>query len=232
MIVDEFTNKLIDNDIFDNINDGTMTCNEIFDLIEESNQKFYKEISYLENVNRNDTHLLFSQEEIIIIKEHKNCLFLKNNNFIEYFILSLCDINDKKPMHEYKNIRQSVSKETKKTVWKKEYNSKKIGTCPIFKCNNQVEKEHFHCGHIISVCNGGTNSLENLRPICADCNSKMSSDNWDAYERNLILNFYKNKCCYCKKKQDCEKIIICDNRLYCKKCHENNNNSDSDNNDD
>lgn len=226
MTVDEFVSELLEHNVFDGWDNGLPSSKRFIELFEEHNKKFFKEVSYLENINRTDAGLLFSDDEINIIGEYKNCLFLRNNNFREYFAEQICNGNIKS-IHEYKNIRQPIPKNIKDSVWKKSYKSKKIGKCPIFNCNNQIEKEHFHCGHIISVCNGGTNDIENLRPICADCNSKMSSDNWNDYERNIIIKFYKKKCCECKKKQDENNILIRGEKLYCKECF-NKNDSDSD----
>lgn len=45
----------------------------------------------------------------------------------------------------------------------------------------------FHAGHIISDHNGGETSVENMLPICRDCNMNMSSENWDDYvKRNKL----------------------------------------------
>ena len=40
----------------------------------------------------------------------------------------------------------------------------------------------FHCGHIMPKCRGGEDSIENLRPICANCNARMGCRHWDEYE--------------------------------------------------
>ena len=47
----------------------------------------------------------------------------------------------------------------------------------------------FHAGHIISDHNGGETSVENMLPICRDCNMNMGSTNWDEYvlQNNLPL---------------------------------------------
>ena len=45
----------------------------------------------------------------------------------------------------------------------------------------------FHAGHIISDHNGGETSVENMLPICRDCNMNMGAENWDDYvERNRL----------------------------------------------
>jgi 5-methylcytosine-specific restriction endonuclease McrA len=51
-----------------------------------------------------------------------------------------------------------------------------IGFC--LACNiNQINSKHFECGHIISIKNGGTNNIDNLRPICDECNKSMGTLN-------------------------------------------------------
>ena len=72
-------------------------------------------------------------------------------------------------------------------MWINEFGNKKNGTCPIKYCNHELnnKKFGFQCGHKVSVANKGSNAVINLRPICADCNSKMSSTNWDDYEEEL-----------------------------------------------
>jgi hypothetical protein len=45
-------------------------------------------------------------------------------------------------------------------------------------CNlNLISSTNFHCGHVISRKNNGTNTIENLRPICSQCNLSMNSTN-------------------------------------------------------
>jgi len=43
--------------------------------------------------------------------------------------------------------------------------------------SNEIEESNFECGHIISRHNGGPITLENLRPICSQCNRSMSTKN-------------------------------------------------------
>ena len=57
---------------------------------------------------------------------------------------------------------------------------------PFSNCNT------FHAGHIISDKNGGEVVIDNLLPICRDCNLNMGANNWDEYvEKN---NFRLRRC--------------------------------------
>jgi len=40
-----------------------------------------------------------------------------------------------------------------------------------------ITNRQFHVGHVISVKDGGTDEISNLRPICPPCNHSMGSQN-------------------------------------------------------
>ena len=40
-----------------------------------------------------------------------------------------------------------------------------------------ITNRYFHVGHVISVKNGGTDEINNLRPICPPCNHSMGTTN-------------------------------------------------------
>lgn len=39
----------------------------------------------------------------------------------------------------------------------------------------------FHCGHVISEKNNGEITVDNLRPICQNCNSSMGTTDMDEF---------------------------------------------------
>lgn len=59
--------------------------------------------------------------------------------------------------------------------------------CPIG-CHNQINVFNFEKGHVISKFNGGANTLENLRPICAPCNNSMGTENMITYATRFQSN--------------------------------------------
>lgn len=67
----------------------------------------------------------------------------------------------------------------KKTVWKTEFKKSPTGICVICR-QTEITKESFECGHIIARALGGQTELDNLIPICFDCNRSMGTRN--AYE--------------------------------------------------
>jgi hypothetical protein len=72
--------------------------------------------------------------------------------------------------------------------------------------SNEIEESNFVCGHIISHHNGGSVALENLRPICAQCNNSMRSENmcvfikrcglWDCISTQICKLPGCNRQCY------------------------------------
>jgi 5-methylcytosine-specific restriction endonuclease McrA len=70
-------------------------------------------------------------------------------------------------------------------VWEKEYGDALNGKCPLPNCSVILFKHHdpsFQCGHILPRCKGGKTTLENLRPICSNCNARMGYYSWNEYE--------------------------------------------------
>jgi len=180
----EFIDLLINRNIINNIKENYKfkESKEIYNFIKEKEKEFFNKIEYLEQYHTNKE--LFKVNEIKSI-ESLSCMFIKNNNFIDY----LC--NDKiKPIHNYKK-RESISKELQRHVWSQEFESKTSGKCPIYNCSRVLSLDisnSWQCGHIISLHNGGTIEAKNLKPICPSCNQSMSSTNWDQWVDQQMCN--------------------------------------------
>ena len=76
------------------------------------------------------------------------------------------------------------------SVWLK-YIGDETGKTKCFCCNlEDIGRGTFECGHIISVACGGSDKLDNLRPICGLCNKSMGIKNMElfmkeyGYEKN------------------------------------------------
>lgn len=119
------------------------------------------------------------------------CIGLKNNNFIDYIFTSK---NDKvTPFHKWKENKQKISTKLKENIWNTYYNSKTKKQCPISNCKKFITNKKFHAGHIISEKNGGNLEIDNLHPICATCNTKMSIKNWVEYDKISFLKIKTNQ---------------------------------------
>ena len=54
--------------------------------------------------------------------------------------------------------------------------------CPV--CGlRTISFDNFDCGHILSVFNGGTDSVDNLKPICRPCNQAMGTTNLNDFKK-------------------------------------------------
>jgi 5-methylcytosine-specific restriction endonuclease McrA len=74
-------------------------------------------------------------------------------------------------------------------VWNK-YIGENIGKSLCMCCkDNFISCFKFHCGHVIAESNGGETTLENLRPICDDCNQSMQSMNM----KEFAYKYFKNE---------------------------------------
>ena len=101
--------------------------------------------------------------------------------------------------------RKNISGALKRDVWLKYVGNKAMSKC--FCCRKNViylcsgVHNTWQAGHIISHNNGGLAEINNLHPICKQCNNAMNDENWDDYvnrHKNLyhswdwnIENYYK-----------------------------------------
>jgi hypothetical protein len=203
--------------------------NEILKKLEKKNKEFFRKANYLEIFNEQNNDYNFQQSEKDLIGKHI-CMFFKKNNFIDWIV-----DNTLVPEHE-KQSRITISDDLKNKIWYKEFEAKKSGRCPVWGCEKVLTTDisnSWHCGHIISIKNGGSNKLENFRPICPNCNIQMSDTNWDEYidkiKKKYIIDSYfeDEEEMKCKKKGCKIKInktnFVCvtvkeQPKPYCKTC--------------
>ncbi len=87
--------------------------------------------------------------------------------------------------HVKEHKRRPIDKNTRKLVWEKYFGLKKFsGKC--YCCKERViYKDEFQVGHNKAVSKGGLDHINNLRPICARCNSSMRTMTIEQYKRKL-----------------------------------------------
>jgi len=94
-----------------------------------------------------------------------------------------------------KKKRAPISGELRYQVWKKyvgKYLKTKCFCCRMNEITPFTYYNTFQAGHIISDHDGGKTSIENLLPICRDCNMLMGSEHWDVY---VERNNFPLRCC-------------------------------------
>lgn len=182
----EFVDKLVEINYltqFENLED-------LIQDLETKNKKFNKLIDYQEYYLESAD--MFYKDELSNVKDGK-IFSLLNNNFIDY----LMD-QETIPDHKFKNIKKNITPKTRLLVWTNYYSHNDLDSspCPFSKygCENKINrgKNGFHCGHIVSEFNGGKTIIENLRPVCFNCNSNMGTTNWPDYEKKVKKAFRQN----------------------------------------
>jgi hypothetical protein len=90
----------------------------------------------------------------------------------------------KKP--KKRGYKKSIPKKIKSDIWNK-YISKEVGEAYCFCCRTEfISQMNFSAGHIIPESCGGFATIDNLRPICSQCNSSMGNTNM----REFIIKHY------------------------------------------
>ena len=91
-----------------------------------------------------------------------------------------------------KKKRSVIPKALKNEVWDNSIGREKgIGHC--YCCSKEIDSKHFECGHIIAVSNGGTNTIQNLKPVCSLCNKSMGSKNLEEFKQNYMSHVISPK---------------------------------------
>ena len=180
----EFLNELVERLYFEKFNN----LQDIKNDIESKNRQFNKLIDYQEYYNENCDN--FYKDEHTSVK-NGIIITLKNNNFIDY----LTNSETIPDHHRFKHKKKIISPKLRIQVWKKQFGNKNEEYCPFYKCESIINNglNGFHCGHIISEFNGGETILENLKPICHKCNSKMASENWKTFEKKYKHEYRQTK---------------------------------------
>jgi hypothetical protein len=87
-------------------------------------------------------------------------------------------------------MRKSIPKTVKDHVWDVYIGvSNGIGKC--FVCGRtEIRQSCFDAGHVISVRDGGENTIDNLRPVCPTCNKSMGSQHLYDFMRENFPDMY------------------------------------------
>lgn len=173
--IEEFTENLNKINFF---NKENYTGIDYYKIIKNKNKEFFDNCNYKDQFKINKSS--FYKDEYKNI-EAEVILFLKNNNFFDWLQ------NNITPIHKFvKGNKQKIPSKLRENLWRHIYGEKNIEECPISFCNNildNLKKNGWDAGHIISEYNGGKLILDNLKPICKSCNCSMGSKNWNEYDK-------------------------------------------------
>lgn len=81
--------------------------------------------------------------------------------------------------------KKSIPKALRQQIWLKHIGEKFTGKCVTKWCKNPITVFNYECGHNIPESKGGSTSINNLFPICGNCNRSMgdlySIDEWQKF---------------------------------------------------
>ena len=91
----------------------------------------------------------------------------------------------KKHFPTKKKTRKTIPKAVKDKVWDICIGKEK-GVSKCYCCSSDIDSKKFDCGHIVSVANGGSDTIDNLKPICATCNKSMGTENLEEFKKKYF----------------------------------------------
>ena len=93
--------------------------------------------------------------------------------------------------------KKKIPKKVKEEVWVSNIGKYYQSKCYIKWCSNNMNVFNFHVGHDIPESKGGTDNINNLKPICDRCNLSMGNQNtikeWNnRYNKNNTIFYNYN----------------------------------------
>ena len=101
-----------------------------------------------------------------------SCKTFKNSTIICNKSINI--INNHNHNHKHK-MSNKIPSSLKHNIWIKYIGEKYEGKCGVTWCVNKITPFTFEAGHNIPYSKGGSTTIDNLRPICSDCNKSMGN---------------------------------------------------------
>lgn len=123
--------------------------------------------------NNNKNILKTKKEDKIINKKQKNKNLynhIKNKNKTKIKGFSNIDLNLNNHNH-----KESIPKRIRELVWTTHNSETFTHKCFVTWCDNNINVFNFQVGHDIPESKGGTLDIDNLKPICGNCNLSMGN---------------------------------------------------------
>uniref|UniRef100_A0A6C0I566 HNH domain-containing protein n=1 Tax=viral metagenome TaxID=1070528 RepID=A0A6C0I566_9ZZZZ len=179
--IDTLLNKINNSNLINNNNMNN--ANDIFEYMDYVNIIYWKQLDTKYNIKCIEKVDKLSEKHVLYIcNDIEDDIWLNNTDWVDEFIEHRNKIYDTTT-----NKRKKISIKERKIVWEKDFKDNEKGICKV--CNKvEINTNTFQCGHIISHKshkNGGETSFENLKPICVQCNNKMSSMNLYEYMKQI-----------------------------------------------
>lgn len=177
-------NRKVGKTFYDNIH--KLLCPDV-----DINSPFQKYLSYTINTANDET--LSIQEIRNILKDSINFSVPENLNDDKWKHFNDFDKKVRQYFSYSFTSEKPCDKNIKMLLWNHYFGiNDRTGKCFVG-CGRTIENTNFECGHVLSKSNEGDNSLENLRPICRNCNSSMKDTHLYAYMKEKFPDRY-NEC--------------------------------------
>mgnify|MGYP003705854247 FL=1 len=165
-------------------------------------RKYYKNNNKINNrinnkINKhnknNKNNKIFNKNNLFNINNKTN--LLKTNNKTNLLNTSnketiIQSIN--KTIIENKHIKkETIPKRIRELVWTTHNTEVFSNKCYVSWCDNIINVFNFQVGHDIPESKGGTLDIDNLKPICGNCNLSMSN-NYSIKEWSNLIKINKN----------------------------------------
>jgi hypothetical protein len=168
---------------------------ELNNLILKYNAELNKLLKYKSKSNKNDDKPEVKQtvevtKKVVVepMEEKPKAKVSKKKDIVEPNEEKPVSDDTKKPKKKKEKIPAAV----RKIVWNTYIGKDK----PIGKClccsEEDISSTNFECGHIKSEKNGGEVTIENLRPICGNCNKSIGGNNMDEFMDRYKIKKPKN----------------------------------------
>lgn len=178
---DYINNELLESNIIDIL--GITNSNDLINKIIELNT-YYSTISNEQFKSWGIKNILDLKDKING-KANKFYLGIYSNEWIYRLVdLYQSNKNHHEILHIAKDFRIKINPRLKREVWKTYNEENKIdGNC--YCCEEDIHFNEFECGHVIPVTKGGKTHLDNLRPICSQCNKDMGILNLEEFKTQI-----------------------------------------------
>ena len=188
--LDKMCNKIMSDSIiiFQYIKDGR----ELFEYMKYINSTLWVNFDIEGRGNKIDGRPFYGYVQYGLIKEND---WVSSIELIERFKnMAINTAEESTSEQSDGGKRKNIPKKIKNDLWKKFYGENYNSLCLI--CNESISVVSFEAGHIISVAAGGSDNIDNLRPICIQCNRSMGAENMDTYTKK-----------YYQKEQHCKAYL-------------------------
>jgi hypothetical protein len=102
----------------------------------------------------------------------RNVVYVKAQNF-DLIIPNYTVLTKAPPRAPVRKKKKPIPKHVKTIVWDTYIGADKAIAACCCCLTTEISIRNFHCGHVVSEANGGDQTIQNLRPICAPCNLSM-----------------------------------------------------------